>query len=93
MIKSITFVLCQFVCFWTYSQTINLEFPYFAGKTYEFKIVQGNKLIVLQNDTIPLGWQRLYPYRTFTAFSINAAVDFILLFLNAPCFIARGLKT
>ena len=55
MIKSITFVLCQFVCFWTYSQTINLEFPYFAGKTYDFKIVQGNKLIVLQNDTIPKG--------------------------------------
>jgi thioredoxin-related protein len=37
------------------AQTINLEFPYFAGKTYDFKIVQGNKLIVLQNDTIPQG--------------------------------------
>ncbi len=37
------------------AQTINLEFPYFAGKTYEFKIVQGNKHIVLQNDTIPKG--------------------------------------
>lgn len=35
------------------SQTINLEFPYFAGKTYEFKIVQGEKQIVLKNDTIP----------------------------------------
>lgn len=37
------------------AQTINIEFPYFAGKTYDFKIVQGNKLIVLQNDTIPKG--------------------------------------
>jgi len=37
------------------AQTIHLEFPYFAGKTYDFKIVQGNELIVLQNDTIPKG--------------------------------------
>lgn len=36
-------------------QTISLTFPYFAGKTSEFKIVQGNKQIVLQNDTIPKG--------------------------------------
>jgi thiol-disulfide isomerase/thioredoxin len=35
------------------AQTISLEFPYSAGKTYEFKIVQGNKHIVLRNDTIP----------------------------------------
>jgi len=35
------------------AQTISLEFPYFAGKTYEFKIAQGVKQIVLQNDTIP----------------------------------------
>jgi len=35
------------------AQTISLEFPYFAGKTYEFKIAQGGKHIVLQNDTIP----------------------------------------
>lgn len=37
------------------AQTINLEFPYFAGKTYEFKIVQGEKHLVLANDTIPKG--------------------------------------
>jgi thiol-disulfide isomerase/thioredoxin len=37
------------------AQTITIEFPYFAGKTYDFKIVQGNKQIVLQNDTIPKG--------------------------------------
>lgn len=43
------------VSFGATAQTINIEFPYFAGKTYDFKIVQGNKLIVLQNDTIPKG--------------------------------------
>jgi thioredoxin-related protein len=37
------------------AQTINIEFPYFAGKTYDFKIVQGTKQILLQNDTIPKG--------------------------------------
>jgi hypothetical protein len=37
------------------SQIINLEFPYFAGKTYEFKIVQGEKQVVLRTDTIPKG--------------------------------------
>jgi hypothetical protein len=37
------------------AQTIRLEFLYFAGSTYEFKIVQGNTHIVLQKDTIPRG--------------------------------------
>jgi len=37
------------------AQTINLEFPYFAGKTYEFKIVQGDKHVVLRSDSIPKG--------------------------------------
>ncbi|TXD49564.1 MULTISPECIES: hypothetical protein [unclassified Polaribacter] len=35
------------------AQTINLEFTYFASQTYEFKIVQGNKHVVLQKDSIP----------------------------------------
>lgn len=33
------------------AQTINLEFPYFAGQTYEFKILQGEKQITLTTDT------------------------------------------
>lgn len=37
------------------AQTIDLEFPYFAGQTYEFKIFQGEKLITLRADTIPKG--------------------------------------
>lgn len=37
------------------AQTINLEFPYFAGQTYEFKIFQGEKQITLREDTIPKG--------------------------------------
>ena len=37
------------------AQTIKLEFPYFAGQTYEFKIFQGDKQITLKQDTIPKG--------------------------------------
>ena len=37
------------------AQTISLEFPYFAGQTYEFKIFQGDKQIILKEDTIPKG--------------------------------------
>lgn len=37
------------------AQTVNLTFPYFAGKTYEFKIFQGDKHITLKTDTIRQG--------------------------------------
>ena len=37
------------------AQTIHLEFPYFAGQTYSFKIFQGEKSITLKEDTIPKG--------------------------------------
>ena len=37
------------------AQTIRLEFPYFAGQTYEFKIFQGEKQITLKTDTIRKG--------------------------------------
>jgi peroxiredoxin len=37
------------------AQTITLEFPYFAGKTYEFTIFQGDKRIKLIEDSIPKG--------------------------------------
>lgn len=52
--KNIVYIFLSFG-FNATSQTINLEFPYFAGKTYEFKIVQGEKHIVIKNDTIPIG--------------------------------------
>ena len=56
MHKTFLYLIALFlVSFGATAQTINIEFPYFAGKTYDFKIVQGNKLIVLQNDTIPKG--------------------------------------
>jgi thiol-disulfide isomerase/thioredoxin len=32
-----------------------LEFPYFAGQTYDFKIYQGDKAISIEEDTIPKG--------------------------------------
>jgi len=37
------------------AQTITLEFPYFAGQTYEFTIFQGDKRIKLKEDSIPKG--------------------------------------
>ena len=52
--KKILFIISSVLIFNSslLAQTITLEFPYFAGKTYEFKIVQGDKHIVLQSDTI-----------------------------------------
>jgi hypothetical protein len=52
------FKIIFFLLFLSYSataQTINLEFPYFAGQTYEFTIFQGDKRIKLKEDTIPKG--------------------------------------
>jgi hypothetical protein len=46
------FLLCTLQSF---SQTINLEFPYFEGQTYDFTIFQGDKRITLKSDTIPQG--------------------------------------
>lgn len=37
------------------AQSIHLEFPYFAGKTYDFTIFQGDKRITLRSDIIPKG--------------------------------------
>jgi peroxiredoxin len=36
-----------------YSQSIKMEFPAFAGKTYDFVIFQGSKHETVQQDTIP----------------------------------------
>ncbi len=49
------FFYLLFISFSATAQTINLEFPYFAGQTYEFKIFQGDKQITLKEDTIPKG--------------------------------------
>ena len=37
----------------SYSQNISIEFPVFAGKTYDFIIFQGGKQEIIQQDTIP----------------------------------------
>lgn len=37
----------------SYSQSITMEFPAFAGKTYEFIIFQGSKTRTIIQDTIP----------------------------------------
>ena len=50
--KAILYLLL--ISFSANAQTINLEFPYFAGQTYEFKIFQGDRQITLKEDAIPI---------------------------------------
>lgn len=47
------FVLLFCKNFSLYSQEIQLEFPYFGGYTYDFKIFQADRPILLKQDTIP----------------------------------------
>jgi hypothetical protein len=49
------FFFLLFISFSVTAQTITLEFPYFAGQTYEFRIFQGDKRIKLKEDSIPKG--------------------------------------
>ena len=49
------FFFLLFISFSANAQTINLEFPYFAGQTYEFTIFQGEKRIKIKEDTIAKG--------------------------------------
>lgn len=55
MKSKIILVLLLLSCCCVEAQSISLEFPYFAGQTYEFKIFQGDKQIILKEDTIPKG--------------------------------------
>ncbi|MDM8161826.1 redoxin domain-containing protein [Labilibaculum sp. K2S] len=55
MKKNLMLATLLLACFVVKAQTIDLEFPYFAGKTYVFKIFQGTKQITLRADTIPAG--------------------------------------
>jgi thiol-disulfide isomerase/thioredoxin len=54
-LKKAIFILLLIISNSTNAQTINLEFPFFEGKTYEFKIFQGDKMITLKTDTIHKG--------------------------------------
>jgi thiol-disulfide isomerase/thioredoxin len=55
MKKKLLIAALVLASFGTKAQTIHLEFPYFAGQTYEFKIFQGEKQITLKTDTIRKG--------------------------------------
>ena len=55
MKKNILVATLLLASFGVKAQTIHLEFPYFAGQTYEFKIFQGEKQITLKTDTIRKG--------------------------------------
>jgi thiol-disulfide isomerase/thioredoxin len=51
--KNILLSILFLACYYLNAQTISVEFPYFAGKTYDFIIFQGSKLETVQQDTIP----------------------------------------
>ncbi|MGB1315387.1 MAG: peroxiredoxin family protein [Chitinophagales bacterium] len=53
MKRSTIIIILIFLAQLTIAQTINIEFTYFAGQTYEFKIFKGEQYITLQEDTIP----------------------------------------
>ncbi|RKE77171.1 thioredoxin-like protein [Chryseobacterium sp. AG363] len=53
MTKKILAFILLFSIFSPKAQTINMDFPKFAGKTYDFVIFQGDKEIKIIQDTIP----------------------------------------
>ena len=53
MIKKILVSLTLFIAINSFSQSISMDFPAFAGKTYDFIIFQGSKNEKIIQDTIP----------------------------------------
>ncbi|PQB07571.1 hypothetical protein BST83_10670 [Polaribacter filamentus] len=53
MIKKILVPLFLFIAINSFSQSISMDFPAFAGKTYDFIIFQGSKQETVQQDSIP----------------------------------------
>ena len=53
MIKKILVPFTLFIAINSFSQTVSIDFPAFAGKTYDFIIFQGSKQETVQQDTIP----------------------------------------
>jgi len=52
--KILSLMLCSLCC-WSHAQKIEMYFPHFAGKTYDFIIFQGDKQKTLLQGTIPEG--------------------------------------
>ena len=53
LMKYCIFVFGFLICCSTAAQSISMEFPAFAGKTYDFIIFQGSKQETVMQDTIP----------------------------------------
>ena len=53
MIKKMLVPLFLFIAINSFSQSVSIDFPAFAGKTYDFIIFQGSKQETVQQDTIP----------------------------------------
>lgn len=52
-IKFFGVILCWLLCAAAHAQTVQLEFPAFAGKTYELVLFQGDKTIKAIEGTLP----------------------------------------
>lgn len=53
LINGVLLVCCLLSCISIRSQSISMEFPAFAGKTYDFIIFQGSQTLKVVQDTIP----------------------------------------
>ncbi|SIR02921.1 Thioredoxin-like [Chryseobacterium sp. RU37D] len=51
--KKIIFLILSGLCCWLHAQKIDLYFPHFAGKTYDFIIFQGDKQQTIIQGKIP----------------------------------------
>lgn len=52
--ENTTYFFLFFSIYFLRAQTLEIAFPKFAGKTYEFIIFQGSEMVkVKENDTIP----------------------------------------
>jgi hypothetical protein len=64
------------------AQSISMEFPAFAGKTYDFIIFKGDKQVIAQQDTIPQGGEfvltipkKYSPYKVMCRWLITGTKD------------------
>jgi thiol-disulfide isomerase/thioredoxin len=75
-------ILFLLIAVQSYSQDIKMEFPAFAGKTYDFIIFQGSNQETVQQDTIPANGkftlkipQRLAPYTGMCRWLITGSAE------------------
>lgn len=55
IMKKLSLAILLFWAVYAQTQTIQMEFPHFAGKTYDLILFQGDKQVKVIQDTIPAG--------------------------------------